>query len=47
MDAAFLKILDYLQKMADRPGEAVEPDNDENVAGGKLAEQSRENRPNA
>lgn len=47
MDAAFLKILDYLQKMADRPGEAVEPDNDENVAGGKLAEQSRENRPSA
>lgn len=47
MDAAFLKIIDYLQKMADRSGEAVEPDNDENVAGGKLAEQSRKDRPSA
>ena len=45
MDAALFKILDHLQEMTDRTSEAIQPDDDEHVASGELAEQSGQNRP--
>jgi hypothetical protein len=44
MNAAFFKALNDLQQMADRSCKAIQPDNDKHIAGGKLAQQSRQNR---
>ncbi len=32
MDAAFFQVLDHLQQMVDRTGEAIKADNDKHVA---------------
>lgn len=44
MDTTLFEIFDHLQKMADRSGEAIQPDDDQHVAVCELAEQSRQNR---
>ncbi len=47
MRAALLQPLDDLEQMADGAGEAVEADDDEDVAGGDLAHQLCQHRPRA
>ena len=44
---ALLQALDDVEEMADRAGEAVEADDDENIAWPDLAHQSGELRPSA
>jgi hypothetical protein len=38
MNAALFEILDHLQQMADRPGKAIQPDDDKHIADGKITE---------
>ena len=45
--AALLQALDDVEEMADRAGEAVEADDDQNIAGSDFAHQSGELRPSA
>lgn len=47
MDAALLEIFDNLQEVANRPGKAIQPDDDQHVACGEVSEKSCENRPSA
>src|SRR5208337_22082 len=47
MGAVLLQALDHDEEMADRTGEAVEADDDENIAGSDLAHQSCELWPSA
>lgn len=43
MDATLFEIFDHLQKMAHRPGKAIQPDDDQHVAGGEVSEQPCQN----
>ena len=43
MGAAGLKLLDHGEQVADRAGEAVEPDHDQGFTGTDLAEEPRQN----
>lgn len=36
MDTTLLEIFDHLQKVADRPGKAIQPDDNQHVAGGEV-----------
>ena len=47
MRAALLQPFDDLEQMADGAGEAIEADDDEDVAGGDFAHQLRQHRPRA
>ncbi len=47
MHAALLQLLDDLEQMADRSGEAVETHDDEDIAGGDLAQQLCQHRAGA
>ena len=47
MRALRLELLDDGEQVADRAGEAVEPDHDQGFAGADLAQQARQHRPGA
>ena len=47
MRALGFELLDDVEQMADRPGEAIEPDHDEGLAGSDLAQQARQYRAGA
>ena len=47
MRALRLELLDDGEQVADRAGEAVEPDHDQGLAGADLAQQARQHRPAA
>ena len=47
MRALGLELLDDGEQVADRAGEAIEPDHDQGLAGADLAQQARQHRPGA
>ena len=38
MDTTLFEIFDYLQKVTHGPGEAIQPDDDQYIAGGEVSE---------